>query len=200
MKYSTPNGLTIVCSNVLYEKEKKSFLNVRELAEIYPGAKKYLKGKLKDEQVWLQGLLDTNYIYEIKKHSSSCGYDYGKEQEVNTARITHHQNQIDKSQIRIKRLKNILYFMSPRSKKMKENDLTEQIALAKEAPITSLLQFNNAGFAKCPFHNERTSSLKYYPQSNTFYCFGCAVGGDSITFVRKLHSLEFVEAVKYLVK
>lgn len=36
----------------------------------------------------------------------------------------------------------------------------------------------------CPFHREDTASLRIY--ENSFYCFGCGVGGDVIKFVSML--------------
>ncbi len=37
---------------------------------------------------------------------------------------------------------------------------------------------------KCPFHFECTPSFKIYPNTSSFYCFGCGIGGDIITFVK----------------
>lgn len=50
----------------------------------------------------------------------------------------------------------------------------------------------------CPFHGEKTPSFNVYPQSNSFYCFGCGVGGDVITFVEKIENLDYFESVKFL--
>ena len=50
----------------------------------------------------------------------------------------------------------------------------------------------------CPFHNEKTPSFNVYLQSNSFYCFGCGVGGDIITFIEKIENLNYIEAVKFL--
>ncbi len=50
----------------------------------------------------------------------------------------------------------------------------------------------------CPFHNEKTPSFTVYPDSQSFYCFGCGAGGDAITFVRRIENLDYVEAVKTL--
>ena len=54
---------------------------------------------------------------------------------------------------------------------------------------------NKSGFIVCPFHKEDTASLKIYPATNTFHCFGCGVSGDVISFVRKFHNLDFGQAL-----
>lgn len=50
----------------------------------------------------------------------------------------------------------------------------------------------------CPFHNEKTPSFTVYPESQSFYCFGCGSGGDAVTFLRKIENLDYIDAVKAL--
>ena len=50
----------------------------------------------------------------------------------------------------------------------------------------------------CPFHTEKTPSFVVYPETQSFYCFGCGAGGDVITLIKKISNLEYVEAVKLL--
>lgn len=50
----------------------------------------------------------------------------------------------------------------------------------------------------CPFHNEKTPSFTVYPDSQSFYCFGCGAGGEIISFTRRIENLDFYEAVKSL--
>ena len=50
----------------------------------------------------------------------------------------------------------------------------------------------------CPFHSEKTPSFFVYPQTQSFYCFGCGAGGDVITFIRRIENLEYLEAVRLL--
>ena len=50
----------------------------------------------------------------------------------------------------------------------------------------------------CPFHSEKSPSFNIYPDNGSFYCFGCGVGGDVITFVRRIENLDYMEAVRFL--
>lgn len=50
----------------------------------------------------------------------------------------------------------------------------------------------------CPFHSEKTPSCFIYGSTQSFYCFGCGVGGDVITFIEKIENLPYVEAVVFL--
>lgn len=49
------------------------------------------------------------------------------------------------------------------------------------------------GFARCPFHNEKTASFRVY-NDGTFHCFGCGAHGDVITFVMKIQNISFLDA------
>lgn len=50
----------------------------------------------------------------------------------------------------------------------------------------------------CPFHSEKTPSFNIYQDSESFYCFGCGVGGDVITFIRMIENLDYIESIKFL--
>ena len=50
----------------------------------------------------------------------------------------------------------------------------------------------------CPFHGEKTPSFNIYTENGSFYCFGCGVGGDVISFVMRMENLDYVDAVKFL--
>ena len=51
---------------------------------------------------------------------------------------------------------------------------------------------------RCPFHSERTPSFHVYPNTQSYYCFGCGAGGDAITFIRTIENLDYIEAVRFL--
>ena len=50
----------------------------------------------------------------------------------------------------------------------------------------------------CPFHGEKTPSFNLYPETASFYCFGCGAGGDVITFIKRIENLSYIDAVKFL--
>ena len=52
----------------------------------------------------------------------------------------------------------------------------------------------------CPFHSERTPSFTVFPDTQSFFCFGCEAGGDAFTFVMRSENLEYSEAVEFLAK
>ena len=58
------------------------------------------------------------------------------------------------------------------------------------------IEVNRSGFCKCPFHSEKTASMKIYAQS--YYCFGCHAGGDVFAFVQAIEGVDFKAAFKSL--
>jgi DNA primase len=55
---------------------------------------------------------------------------------------------------------------------------------------------NKAGFVCCPFHKEKTASMKIYDRD--FHCFGCGAHGDIFTFIMRLDNVTFKEAFQSL--
>lgn len=47
------------------------------------------------------------------------------------------------------------------------------------------VDFDAKPVVKCPLHDEDTPSMRYYEDTNTFFCFGCRTGGDVIQLHRK---------------
>mgnify|MGYP003042387448 CR=1 FL=1 len=78
--------------------------------------------------------------------------------------------------------------------------------MRERSPIADIvgehIQLRNAGGGNlkglCPFHEEKSPSFNVTPTRGYWYCFGCAEGGDVITFVRRLEHLSFGEAVERL--
>lgn len=67
--------------------------------------------------------------------------------------------------------------------------------------VSSYVNLKRAGrlySGRCPFHNEKTPSFYVYPDTQSFYCFGCGAGGEVITFIKKIENLDYIDAVKFL--
>ena len=60
------------------------------------------------------------------------------------------------------------------------------------------LSVNRAGFAVCPFHGEKTPSLKIYNGGRGWCCFGCHKGGDVINLASLYYGLGFKDTLKRL--
>ncbi len=52
----------------------------------------------------------------------------------------------------------------------------------------------------CPFHSERTPSFTVFPNTRSYYCFGCGAGGNVVSFAMAINSLDYVEALQILAK
>ena len=52
----------------------------------------------------------------------------------------------------------------------------------------------------CPFHKEKTPSFIVTPARQRYHCFGCATGGDVISFTMEIEGLTFPEAVEVLAR
>ena len=80
------------------------------------------------------------------------------------------------------------------------------IERAKEIPIEefytdTLRSRGRTSVGRCPFHGEKTASFTIYTEQNSWYCYGaCGEGGSVIDFVMKLQGIDFLSAVKVLLK
>lgn len=70
-----------------------------------------------------------------------------------------------------------------------------------ETTISSYVNLKRAGRISkglCPFHGEKTPSFTVYPDTQSYYCFGCGNGGDVITFIKNIENLDYIDAVRFL--
>lgn len=73
------------------------------------------------------------------------------------------------------------------------SEIKDRLAMPEVARFYGL-EMNRAGMACCPFHDDKTPSLKVY--DDHFYCFGCGATGDCTGFVAKLFGLRQIDAAK----
>ena len=84
-------------------------------------------------------------------------------------------------------------------------ELVEEIRLRNDIVelIGTYVNLKRAGSrlqGLCPYHSERSPSFTVFPDSQSFYCFGCGAGGDAITFAMRSENLDYPGAVEFLAK
>jgi len=60
------------------------------------------------------------------------------------------------------------------------------------------VRLDKASFTVCPFHRDKTPSLKVYLDKGSFHCFGCNAHGDVIDFAGRLFGLKPIDAARKL--
>lgn len=88
-------------------------------------------------------------------------------------------------------------------KVLEDNDSIEKekldIAMIKEGvDISLIVNINPQGFCHCPFHIDKTPSMKWYPENKQFHCFSCGWHGDVIAFIMKRDNVSFLEAIRII--
>jgi hypothetical protein len=77
--------------------------------------------------------------------------------------------------------------------------ITEQdIEKARSVPLSDYLGHDEKII--CPFHNDSNPSLHITHSKGLWFCHGCSAKGDVISLVMKLKNVNFINAVKILLK
>jgi len=73
-------------------------------------------------------------------------------------------------------------------------------AIRDQVPMDRILSLYGytpkRGVMPCPFHGEKNPSLKIYPKTGGWHCFGCGRGGSVIDFVMEHEGCNFPTAVR----
>ena len=77
-------------------------------------------------------------------------------------------------------------------------NLAKQSVTPVQAASFYGLKANRNGMCCCPFHDDRTPSLKLY--EDHFYCYGCGASGDVIDLVGKYLQLSPKQTAELLIK
>lgn len=90
------------------------------------------------------------------------------------------------------RLKNKIYtFLSI----MEINQIKEQLSIVTVLNYYGIA-INKNNHVKCPFHKDDKPSLRIYPDTNTYHCFGCGKTGDVIQFIQDFEKCTKYKALK----
>lgn len=74
-------------------------------------------------------------------------------------------------------------------------DLIER--LRAETNLRDLLpELDESHKCLCPFHEEKKPSLQFFPDTNSWRCFGCGKGGSVFDYLMHRDGLSFLEAVR----
>ena len=169
----------------------------RELLEIFPEAKNIIPLKIDD---WLRRkgkLLSKETIPFFRKCnalSDEFARAFWKEA---YAYLAGGFNEIIRQLKRLRRLEALM------ADPERASNFEAKLQKAKNTPIIELYDYEGirrAGrnlIARCPLHADKSPSFYIY-DNNSWYCFGCNRGGDSIDFVRAVHNVSFSKALDLL--
>jgi hypothetical protein len=161
------------------EKIKNLKKLTEEIEEVIRKKLKIIAQKSKPENQWFWemyvGFWDGKDLMEVEKQIAHLQYLLALSQD-------RQNKQISKSRLTDEMVKEV------KSKPI-------------EAVVGSVVKLKKSGknsIGLCPFHSEKSPSLYIYTATNSFYCFGCQKGGNTIKFVMEYYNLSFKEAIKFL--
>lgn len=122
--------------------------------------------------------------------------------------IDNNQERIEDLRREIRSWETLINHLKARGKDMVAGEkvgITQgDIQMAKDVPMAQLVEgeFKHTGntlVGRCPFHTERTGSFTVFLKNNTWYCFSCGIGGDTIAYMQKKTGGNFINVVKFLI-
>jgi DNA primase len=168
-----------------------NYITKREWINIFPEAISYLEQSLIDQTEKLDKLSkeysdQLDRINKIKDETTRAFLE--------TFADVFTGEDIKETEQRIKTINQYLQSDQPEQPgKITDNDIER----AKSYPFSQLIE-TKRGFAKCPFHQEKTASFYINKKKNYGKCFGCLWCGDTIQFLMDTENITFIQAVKRL--
>ena len=170
----------------------KENYSLKQLVEIFPEARPYLKNRLKVlEELKTDLKIQTIGLYQMiiekaeKKENQWFWDEY-----VNVFYEERYKRMV-------KEIMKISWTLNPPGEGW--GTITpEMIERAKQVPFNELIEFNKAGKVKCLWHQESHASLSWNKKTNLIKCFGCGKSLDTIQFIIEMKGMKFPGAVRYL--
>jgi hypothetical protein len=155
---------------------------------------------LDDEFFKVRVVEKVNSIKEMKERLVELRKQYSEyAQKLLEEKLKKNMNMVYWYEACIERVKKEGVDISKKLKRVHKQEDRSEIERAKMYPISQVIKANRAGFALCPFHGERTPSLKLYEETNTFHCFGCSESGDVVKLYMQVNGVDFPSAIKNLI-
>ncbi len=195
------NKKTTTDDNYLYKLEREwrasqKRYSEKDLLEIFPEAKEIVPNKIEEFEA------KKEYLLEIIREKLRI---------IKYAELDDFSRFFWREYVKIFDGKNLLVIkenIARLSRMISDKKVTgiiseNNIESALQFPIEKLInqplkKYGNKLKGSCPLHNEKTPSFYVYPESNSFYCFGCKQGGNNINLIRLLYNYSFKEAVKHI--
>lgn len=186
--------------NKINKTNKK--LNNKELLEIFPEAKEIIikkitelenekrlqKNIINNKLLFIKKITNNDFAFWFLKKWIECS-DGKKLKEINRNLI---------------RLKNQTWINSSRftnASHLSQNHIDSALNIPLKDMAEKYISLKKTGklyIGLCPFHNEKTPSFYIYPNTNSFFCYGCQKGGNIIIFIELIEGCSFKKAVNLL--
>ncbi len=169
-----------------------------EWLEVFPEARKVLRSKIKEwEEVAENARLSVREALQIIETKA-----LPVDQSFWRAVLKYTFPPVRELAIANRNIKRLKWLLPTKRKRNGAAAWKEDLERARQKDLVAVVESYGIHLRKtgrtfssrCPLHSERTASFHIYPPSR-FVCFGCGEKGDVITFVRKMGSLSFKEAV-----
>lgn len=179
-------------------------LSTFDLAETFPEAKRAVEKNTKENIASLKKRQEV--LREVIREQTEQMNRDPQNAKLYKSWIEDSEKQIVQTDKKIKRL--AFYkaaWQKPKAELLSGKITDGDIERAKEVAIegfydNQLVKSGRRLAGLCEFHEDRTPSFTIYTDQNRWYCFSCAEGGDVISYVQKKYHLEFIDAIKRILK
>lgn len=168
-------------NNIKFKKQREKFETSHDAElRLFYAARRILKEKLDGKPIALKAW---------KQEYAQLKTEY--------AELSPQHKPLREEVIRLRQVQNAVDTALRRREHLNVFEAVKQSVTTRQAASFYGIRVGRNGMVCCPFHNDRTPSMKV---DSRFYCFGCGASGDVIDFAALLHGLGKREAAVRLAK
>lgn len=162
-------------NNIKFKKQREKFETSHDAElRLFYAARRILKEKLDGKPIALKAW---------KQEYAQLKTEY--------AELSPQHKPLREEVIRLRQVQNAVDTALRRREHLNVFEAVKQSVTTRQAASFYGIRVGRNGMVCCPFHNDRTPSMKV---DSRFYCFGCGASGDVIDFAALLHGLGKREA------